>query len=131
MDLCDRVGTTRDGPKECMRAIRKRLHHQDPHVVMQAITVSTGSHMLNYEKKKKSPIFICENSCFSFAFFFFFPQLLDACVNNCGKSFRLEVASRDFEHDYKKLLGRSHPKVTEREREWPGLLQHEKNQQHD
>ncbi len=43
---------------------------QDPHVVMQAIT------------------------------------LLDACVNNCGKAFRLEVASREFESDYRKLLAR-------------------------
>ena len=39
-------------------------------------------------------------------------QLLDACVNNCGKPFKLEVASRDFEHNLKKLLSsRSHPKV--------------------
>ena len=35
-------------------------------------------------------------------------------MNNCGKPFRLEVASRDFEHDYKKLLARSHPKVQEK-----------------
>ena len=40
--------------------------------------------------------------------------MLDACVNNCGKPFRLEVASREFEHDYKKLLARSHPKVQEK-----------------
>ncbi len=47
-----------------------RFFPQDPHVVMQAIT------------------------------------LLDACVNNCGKAFRLEVASREFESDYRKLLAR-------------------------
>ena len=35
-------------------------------------------------------------------------------MNNCGKPFRLEVASRDFEHDYKKLLARSHPKVQDK-----------------
>ena len=28
MDLCDRVGGTRDGPRDCMRAIKKRLFHQ-------------------------------------------------------------------------------------------------------
>ncbi len=39
MDLCDRVLSARDGPKDCMRAIKKRLNHQDPHVIMQAITV--------------------------------------------------------------------------------------------
>merc|ERR1712038_1091976 len=35
--------------------------------------------------------------------------LLDAVVNNCGKPFRLEIASSAFESDYRKLLGnRSH-----------------------
>ena len=43
---------------------------QDPHVVIQAIT------------------------------------LLDACVNNCGKAFKLEVASASFEADFKKLLAK-------------------------
>jgi signal transducing adaptor molecule len=36
-------------------------------------------------------------------------MLLDAVVNNCGKPFRLEIASSAFESDYRKLLGnRSH-----------------------
>ena len=43
-----------------------------------------------------------------------FFQLLDACVNNCGKSFQLEVASREFEKVYRKLLARSHPKIQEK-----------------
>jgi len=78
MSVCDRVGATQTGPKECLRSIMKRLNHQDPHVVMQAIT------------------------------------LLDACVNNCGKYFLLEVASREFENDFKKLLSKSHPKIVEK-----------------
>ena len=90
-----RVGATNTGPKECLRALVRRLNHQDPHVVMQAIT------------------------------------LLDACVNNCGRYFLLEVqildtnqticlrftnqvASREFETDFRKLLGKSHPKVAEK-----------------
>ena len=40
-------------------------------------------------------------------------------MNNCGKEFRLEVASRDFETEFKKLLGRTQPKIQEKLR---GLL---------
>ena len=43
-----------------------------------------------------------------------FFQLLDACVNNCGKEFRLEVASREFETEFRRLLSRSQPKVQEK-----------------
>lgn len=40
--------------------------------------------------------------------------LLDACISNCGKQFHLEVASRDFESEFKKLLQKSQPKVNTR-----------------
>ena len=39
MDLCDRVSASRDGPRDCLKAIVARLNHRDPHVSIQAITV--------------------------------------------------------------------------------------------
>ncbi|XP_063375797.1 signal transducing adapter molecule 1 [Cydia fagiglandana] len=45
--------------------------------------------------------------------------LLDACVSNCGRNFLLEVASRDFLHEFRRLLARAQPPVARRLR---GLL---------
>ncbi|KAK4316073.1 hypothetical protein Pmani_012717 [Petrolisthes manimaculis] len=45
--------------------------------------------------------------------------LLDACINNCGRKFLLEVASREFEQEIRKHITgtRTHHKVSERLRE--------------
>lgn len=40
MDICDKIGSSSANAKESLRIIIKRLNHPDPHVVMQAITVS-------------------------------------------------------------------------------------------
>ncbi|XP_012539880.1 signal transducing adapter molecule 1 isoform X2 [Monomorium pharaonis] len=78
MDICDKVGTSSQNAKDCLRSIVKRLYCQDPHVVIQAIT------------------------------------LLDACASNCGKTFHLEIASRDFEGDLRKLINHPQPKIVDK-----------------
>ncbi|XP_076671631.1 signal transducing adaptor molecule isoform X2 [Andrena cerasifolii] len=78
MDICDKVGTSPQHAKDCLRSIVKRLYSPDPHIVLQALT------------------------------------LLDACVSNCGKTFHLEIASRDFENDLRKLMNQSQPKIVDR-----------------
>ncbi|XP_011691407.1 PREDICTED: signal transducing adapter molecule 1 isoform X4 [Wasmannia auropunctata] len=40
--------------------------------------------------------------------------LLDACASNCGKIFHLEIASRDFENDLRKLINHQQPKIVDK-----------------
>lgn len=48
IDICDKVGSSSQNAKECIRSIMKRLGHNDPHVAIQAITVSYSSFSYAY-----------------------------------------------------------------------------------
>lgn len=43
-------------------------------------------------------------------------QLLDACIKNCGRTFHLEIASREFETEFQRLLARAHVNVAQKMR---------------
>lgn len=50
IDICDKVGTSSKNAKDCLRAIQRRIGHADPHVAIQAITVSSNENNKSIKK---------------------------------------------------------------------------------
>lgn len=48
MNICDNIGNSGKHAKDCIRSIIKRLNNPDPHVVIQAITVSATNQFAVY-----------------------------------------------------------------------------------
>ncbi|KAH1001494.1 hypothetical protein HUJ04_005508 [Dendroctonus ponderosae] len=95
MNICDKAGKSSDDAKAWLRAIVKRLYNTDPHVGLKAVTVRNRS-----IKLVRTPL--CLNN---------------ACIKNSGKNFHVEVASREFENDFTKLMTKGHPQVARKLRE--------------
>lgn len=105
-------------PKECLRSIMRRVNHKDPHVAMQALTVSRTKSKLSVDGGVIFPMSRaskCSQRSFSFhkrlvvyneAFLLTCSQLLGACVSNCGKIFHLEVCSREFASEVSNVLNK-------------------------
>ena len=88
LNILSRVGATNTGPKECLKALVKRLNHPDPHVVVQV-----GRTHLNVMFKWIIYPSIGVFNHLDQRLVFQAITLLDACVNNCGRYFLLEVNS--------------------------------------
>lgn len=57
MAVCDKAGKTTDEAKLYLKAIIRRLQHVNPHVCLQAATVSTivfSTNFLMYSKNKET-----------------------------------------------------------------------------
>ena len=93
LNILSRVGATNTGPKECLKALVKRLNHPDPHVVVQVKRTHLNV-MFKWIIYPSIGVFNHPDQRLVFQAI----TLLDACVNNCGRYFLLEVHSAAIQY---------------------------------
>lgn len=92
MEVCDLINELEEGPKDAVRAIKKRFQlnaGKNNHIVMLTLTASFPDSVARESGSDHS----------------FFVQVLETCVKNCGRRFHVLVCSKDFIQELVKLIG--------------------------
>lgn len=68
LDICDKVGSSSKNAKDCIRSIMRRMGHTDPHVAIQAITVSSFIFVLSQNFPRRTTMYkLISRFCYLFA----------------------------------------------------------------
>ncbi|KQL61428.1 TOM1-like protein 2 [Amazona aestiva] len=94
MEICDIINETEEGPKDAIRALKKRLNgNKNYREVMLALTI-TKAQAMSLSIVQGRVKFIRNESVSSWLMKV--AEVLETCVKNCGHRFHVLVANRDF-----------------------------------
>ncbi|KPP75605.1 hypothetical protein Z043_105126, partial [Scleropages formosus] len=103
MEICDIVNETEEGPKDAVKAIKKRIvGNKNFKEVMLTLTASISSacpsaclvfFSLSFTMLFTRTVNRCQRAVLCWLFV---PQVLEACVKNCGHRFHALVSAREF-----------------------------------
>ncbi|KAK2533659.1 Tom1l2 [Columba guinea] len=94
MEICDIINETEEGPKDAIRALKKRLNgNKNYREVMLALTI-TEDQTMRLSIVQERVKFIRNESVSSGLMKV--AEVLETCVKNCGHRFHVLVANRDF-----------------------------------
>ena len=99
MEICDLINEQDDGPRDAVRAIKKRLQMnagKNHTVVMHSLIVS---YLYGYMSSTPTYHTILQQ------------KVLETCVKNCGRRFHVLVCSKDFVQELVKLIGKLDSKL--------------------
>ena len=87
------INEIEDGPKDAVRAIRKRLHMNagKNHTIVMHTLIVRIVHLLQITITYLSKYYL---------------QVLETCVKNCVRRFHVLVCTKDFVNELVKLIGR-------------------------